>query len=104
MGNLIGADKMVTKTGLVAGLTLCVMIALGLSGMMYGAYVRGQSKQDINIEKVTNTSIETKINVIKMQSDLEHIKDKVDASENTQQKILDKIDDLKDEIRNGRHP
>ncbi len=82
----------------IAGLVVSALI--GAATLIHSSYTRGQEIQDVAIEKNTETVSEIKLDVNTIQSDVRHIKEDMKESKQIQQRIFDKLDDIKTYVHN----
>ena len=73
---------------------ILVAACLGVAGLVYGAYSNAQKKQDTRIEKNTEHTTNTRLDIKTIQSDLGHIKDDIKDSKTVQEKIFTKLEEL----------
>lgn len=78
---------------MIAGLSLGI-VTTGV-GLIYKSHSRGQDIQNVAISKNTETVTGIKLDVNTIQSDVRHIKEDIKESRQIQQKVLDKLDDIK---------
>ena len=85
--------NLITLSGIFVGLLIAIIT------VSYTSYSDGQDEQDTSISENSAAIQKTCIDIAEMRKDIEHIKEDGTESKETQQKILDKLDDLKDAIR-----
>ncbi len=77
----------------IAGIV--VTIGTVSATLIHNSYSRGQEVQDVAIRKNTDTVSDIKLDVNTIQSDVRHIKEDIRESSKVQQKIVDKLDEIK---------
>lgn len=87
-------SNIIAIIGIVTTITLAVLTFAGYS----------QDKQDTRIDKNCNEITSVKVDIATIQTDVEHIKGDIAESKEIQQSILEKLDDLKDNLRSSEGP
>lgn len=87
------------KTNISVVVVITILIAI--AGIAFTSYSAGQKSQDDCIKDNTAKIIEVRSDVAALKKDIEYIREKVDENKQVQSKILDKIDELKDTIKDN---
>lgn len=82
-------------------LAVVITVLIAIGGIAYTSYSAGQKDQDECIKTNTTKVEEVRIDIVAIKKDIEYIRSKVSENSQTQDKILEKIDELKDAIRDN---
>lgn len=83
---------------MIEELAIGIPVVLALAGVSYKSYSNKQKEQDNKITGNTEACTETKVHVAQIQSDVNNIKEDIQESKDTQNRIFDSIDQIKDTL------